>query len=58
MSPNPTLTEKLQEGATLGFRKGEVGQILAVFGEREHALPKGTPRRTGRSTARRRQPAR
>ena len=42
MSPNPTLTEKLDEGTTLGFRKNADGQIVAVYGDREHALPKGT----------------
>lgn len=41
LSPNPTLTEKLDEGTKLGFRVVE-GAIFAVYGEKEYPLPKGT----------------
>ena len=41
-SPNPTLTEKLNEGVTLGFRKSPQGQIQAVYGDKTYDLPKGT----------------
>jgi len=41
-SPNPTLTEKLNEGDTLGFRKNADGQIEAVYKDKSYALPKGT----------------
>ena len=41
-SPNPTLTEKLNEGDTLGFKKGEDGRIDAVYKDKTYALPKGT----------------
>jgi len=41
-SPNPTLTQKLNEGDTLGFRKNSDGQIVAVYAEKTYTLPKGT----------------
>jgi phosphotransferase system IIB component len=41
-SPNPTLTENLKEGVTLGFRKSPEGQIQAVYGDKSYTLPKGT----------------
>ena len=41
-SMNPTLTEKLNEGDTLGFRKNAEGQIEAVYRDKSYALPKGT----------------
>jgi hypothetical protein len=42
MSPNPTLTIKLNEGDPLGFRKAEDGHIDAVYGSQTYALGKGT----------------
>lgn len=41
-SPNPTLTEKLNEGDTLGFRKSADGHIEAVYKDKTYDLPKGT----------------
>lgn len=42
MSPNPTLTIKLNEGDPLGFRKAEDGRIEAVYGTQSYTLGKGT----------------
>ena len=41
-SPNPTLTQNLKEGDTLGFRKTTEGQIEALYGDKSYTLPKGT----------------
>lgn len=41
-SPNPTLTQKLKEGDSLGFRKTPEGQIEALYGDKSYTLPKGT----------------
>jgi len=41
-SMNPTVTEKLNEGDALGFRKNADGQIEAVYRDKSYALPKGT----------------
>ena len=40
-SMNPTITEKLNEGDTLGFRNTD-GQIVAVYRDKTYPLPKGT----------------
>ena len=42
MSPNPTLTAKLQEGDPLGVRKTDDGQIEAVYGDQTHKFGKLT----------------
>lgn len=42
MSPNPTLTVKLNQGDKLGFRKASDGRIEAVYGEKTYDFDKGT----------------
>ena len=42
MSPNPTLTVKLNQGDKLGFRKASDGRIEAIYGEKSYDFPKGT----------------
>lgn len=42
MSPNPTLTVKLNQGDKLGFRKAADGRIEAVYGDKTYDFDKGT----------------
>jgi hypothetical protein len=42
VSPNPTLTIKLNQGDKLGFRKAGDGRIEAVYGDKTYDFDKGT----------------
>jgi hypothetical protein len=42
LSPNPTLTVKLNSGDKLGFRKASDGRIEAVYGDKTYDFDKGT----------------
>jgi hypothetical protein len=42
MSPNPTLTVKLNSGDKLGFRKGADGRIEAVYKDQTYPFDKAT----------------
>ena len=42
MSPNPTLTLKLNEGTPMGFRKTEDGRIQAYAGDQTYTFDKAT----------------
>lgn len=42
MSPNPTLTVKLNQGDKLGFQKTSDGRIEAVYKDQTHDFDKGT----------------
>ena len=42
MSPNPTITVKLNQGDPLGFKKAPDGRIMAVYQDKNYTFDKGT----------------